>query len=43
MRLLAALAVLLAVTVVPFHGETQVLAIALAFAIAATVVRARPA
>ena len=43
MRLLLAFAVLLAVTVVPFHGETQVLAVALAFAVAATVVRSRPA
>ena len=43
MRLLAALAALLALMVVPFHGETQVLAVALAFAVAATVVRARPA
>jgi hypothetical protein len=43
MRLLAAFAGLLALMVVPFHGETHVLAVALAVAVAAAVVRARPA
>jgi hypothetical protein len=43
MRLLAVFAILLALTVVPFHGEVQIVVVALAFAIAATVHRARPA
>ena len=43
MRLLAVFAILLALTVVYFHGEVQVVVVALALAIAATVRRAGPA
>lgn len=43
MRLLAVFAPLLALLVVPFHGETQVLTAALALVVAAAVFHARPA
>jgi hypothetical protein len=43
MRLLAAFAVLLGLTVVHLHGEVQVVTVALALALAAAILRARPA
>lgn len=43
MRVLAAFAVLFGLTVVHLHGEVQFVTVALALAVAAAILRARPA